>query len=201
MTKARRVLVATGNKGKVAEIRAALDIDGWEFLTAEEAGFDALHVEEHGSSFLENALLKGRAYREAFGLAALADDSGLEVDALGGGPGVHSRYYAGDDATDAENNAKLLAALGDTPDTERTARFRSVIVLVNEDGSEVVGEGSCEGSILREPRGDGGFGYDPLFAPDAEPGFTMAELPMERKNAVSHRGAALRALREALADI
>ncbi len=192
-----RVVVATGNRHKLDEIRAALAFPGWEFVAAGELG-EWPEPEETGTTFEENARIKAYAAHEAFGLPALADDSGLEVDALDGEPGVHSRYYAGPCATDAENNARLLLALGDTPRTRREARFRSVMVFVDADGTEVVAEGSCEGSIGTEPRGEHGFGYDPLFWPEATPGRTMAELPMAEKNTISHRGAALRALREAL---
>ncbi|MDZ4167786.1 MAG: RdgB/HAM1 family non-canonical purine NTP pyrophosphatase [Coriobacteriia bacterium] len=194
----RRVVVATANRGKLAEIRSALDFEGWEFVTAADLGREPLDVEETGDTFEANARLKARAYREAFGMASLADDSGLQVDALGGEPGVYSSRYAGADATDADNNAKLLGALGEVPAEMRTARFRSVIVLIDEDGSETVAVGACEGSIAYEARGEGGFGYDPLFLPDAVPGRTMAELDLAEKNAISHRGAALRALRAAL---
>lgn len=195
----KRVVVATGNPHKVAEIRAALAFPGWEFVAAGELG-EWPEPAEDGSTFLANARIKAWAAREAFGLPALADDSGLEVDALDGEPGVHSRYYAGPCATDAENNARLLLALGDTPRTRREARFRSVMVFVDADGTEIVAEGACEGAIGTEERGEHGFGYDPLFWPEATPGRTMAELPMGEKNAISHRGAALRALREALED-
>lgn len=195
----RRVIVATGNRGKLAEIRSALDFEGWEFVTAADLGAQALEIEETGETFLANARLKAHAYRAAFGLAALADDSGLEVDALGGAPGVYSSRYAGSGASDADNNVKLLAALADVPAHSRTARFRSVIVLVDEHGAETVAEGTCEGAIGHGPRGESGFGYDPLFLPHATAGRTMAELAMAEKNAISHRGAALRALKGQLA--
>ena len=195
-----RVIVATGNRGKLDEIRTALDFPGWEFVTAADLGAETLDVEETGDTFVDNARLKARAYHNAFGIPALADDSGLEVDALGGAPGVYSSRYAGPDATDADNNVKLLSALADVPDAERTARFRSLIVLVDADGTETIAEGACEGSIGHEPRGTGGFGYDPLFLPHATPGRAMAELDRAEKNAISHRGAALRALRELLGD-
>jgi XTP/dITP diphosphohydrolase len=194
----RRIIVATANPGKLAEIRSALDEPGWEFVTAADLGAAPLDVEETGETFEQNALLKARAYHEAFGLAALADDSGLEVDALGGAPGVYSSRYAGPDATDAENNARLLRELSGVPEERRTARFRCTMVLVDEDGRETVATGTCEGRIGFEARGDGGFGYDPLFWPDAALGRTMAELGMAEKNAISHRGAALRAMRALL---
>lgn len=194
----RRVIVATGNLGKLDEIRSALGFPGWEFVTAADLGAEALEVEETGDTFIVNARLKAHAYHEAFGIAALADDSGLEVDALGGEPGVYSSRYAGPDATDADNNLKLLESLVGVQDDARTARFRSTMVFVDESGTEVVAEGTCEGSIGFELRGAGGFGYDPLFLPEATPGRTMAELDRVGKNAISHRGAALRALRARL---
>lgn len=193
-----RVIVATSNKGKLAEIRSTVDLPELEFVTATELGLEPLEVEETGDTFAANARLKSAAYMQHFGLPALADDSGLEVDALGGAPGVYSSRYAGSDGDDAANNRKLLVELADTPEAERTARFRSVIVIAYPGGGETVTEGACEGHIGYEARGDGGFGYDPLFLPDAAPGRTMAELSLEEKNAISHRGAALRALRSAL---
>ncbi len=194
----RRVIVASTNHGKLAEIRSALDFEDLEFVTAADLGREPLDVEETGETFAENALLKARAYAEAFGLAALADDSGLEVDALDGAPGVRSARYSGEGATDARNNEKLLAALEGVHGVSRTARFRSAIALVEPDGTAVIADGACEGAIGFEGRGDGGFGYDPLFLPAATPGSTMAELSLAEKNAISHRGAALRALRHAL---
>ena len=194
------VVVATGNPGKLAEIRAALEMTGRRFVTAGEIGAPAPDVEETGDTFEENALLKARAYADVLGLAALADDSGLEVDALDGAPGVRSARFAGEDASDSDNNAKLLHALAGVPAEARTARFRSVVAFVDEEGAAVTAEGACSGRIGFEPRGDGGFGYDPLFEPEAAPGRTMAELPMDEKNALSHRGAALRALLETLGE-
>ncbi|MDO9557549.1 MAG: RdgB/HAM1 family non-canonical purine NTP pyrophosphatase [Coriobacteriia bacterium] len=193
------VIVATSNKGKLAEIRSTVDLPGFEFTTAADLGFEPLEVEETGTTFLENARLKARAYAERFGMSALADDSGLQVDALDGEPGVYSSRYAGVDGDDAANNRKLLEALAAVAEPDRTARFRSVVVLVHPEGTETVAEGACEGVIARTPRGEGGFGYDPLFRPLAAGGRTMAELTLEEKNKISHRGAALLALRKALA--
>jgi XTP/dITP diphosphohydrolase len=188
-----RVVVATGNTGKLAEIRAALAHTGWEFATIDEAGgWDA--PEETGETFAENARIKAQAARALYGGAVLADDSGLEVDAIDGAPGVYSSRFSGECATDSSNNERLLGVLRDVPAHERTARFRCVIVLLDEDGAETIADGTCEGRIAAEPRGEGGFGYDPLFLPDATPGRSMAELGMAEKNAISHRGAALRAL-------
>lgn len=194
----KRVVVSTGNKGKLAEIRSALDVAGWQFVSINDLDAEWPAPEEDGETFEDNARIKARAAFERFGLAALADDSGLEVDALDGEPGVYSSRYAGPCATDAENNSRLLLTLQDTPEAQRTARFRCAMVFVDEDGSEVVVSGACEGVIGFEGRGEHGFGYDPLFNPVATPGRTMAELDMAEKNAISHRGAALAALREAL---
>ena len=194
------MIVGSSNHGKLEEIRSALSFEGWEFVTAADLGAEPLDVEETGSTFIANARLKAHAYHEAFGMAALADDSGLEVDVLGGAPGVYSSRYAEDccGGGDAANNARLLVELEDVPAGERTARFRSVIVLVNEEGHETVAEGACEGTIGFMPKGQNGFGYDPLFLPEATPGRTMAELALDEKNAISHRGAALLALKAAL---
>jgi len=191
----RRVIVATGNPHKVDEIRAALPDSGLEFVAAAEAGV-WIEPEETGDTFLQNARIKARAAFELFGCGALADDSGLEVDALDGAPGVRSARYAGEKASDANNNTKLLSALQGVAAEQRKARFRCVIVLIAEDGSEVVADGACEGSIGFSPRGDKGFGYDPLFLPADASGRTMAELSIAEKTAISHRGRALAALQE-----
>lgn len=194
----RTIVVATGNSHKVDEISTALDFSGWRFVAASQMkdGWD--EPIEDGATFEDNARIKARAAHLRFGTAALADDSGLEVDALGGEPGVHSSRFAGDDASDARNNDLLLARLASFAPGERAARFRSTLVFIDEQGAETVVSGSCEGSIGFEPRGENGFGYDPLFLPESTPGCTMAELSMAEKNAISHRGAALRALRAAL---
>jgi XTP/dITP diphosphohydrolase len=193
------VVVASSNHGKLLEIKSALDFPGWHFVPAGELDAEWPSPEEDGETFEDNARIKAAAARERFGMAALADDSGLEVDALDGEPGVYSSRYAGPCADDAENNRRLLLALGATPEELRTARFRCTIVLQLADGTEYLGVGTCEGRIGTEPRGDAGFGYDPLFLPDATPGRTMAELSLAEKNAISHRGAALRDLRARLA--
>jgi XTP/dITP diphosphohydrolase len=193
------VVVSTANRGKLAEIRSALDFQGWRFVPAAELDEEWPSPEEDGETFEANARIKARAAFERFGLAALADDSGLEVDAIDGEPGVYSSRYAGECATDAENNRRLLLALQDVPAGQRTARFRCAMVFIAPDGTQTVATGTCEGSIGFEPRGEGGFGYDPLFEPDAVPGRTMAELTLPEKNAMSHRGAALRDLRAKLA--
>jgi XTP/dITP diphosphohydrolase len=195
----KRVVVATANHGKLAEIRAALDFESWQFLAAGDLDAEWPSPEEDGTTFEDNARIKAMAARERFGLAALADDSGLEVDALSGEPGVQSSRYAGACATDADNNSRLLLALGDTPSEHRTARFRCTMVLIDQDGTETVATGVCEGRIAFEVRGSKGFGYDPVFLPADTPGLSMAELDLPAKNAISHRGAALRNLRAKLA--
>ena len=192
------VVVASSNHGKLAEIRVALPFAHWSFSAAGELDAEWPSPEETGETFEENARIKAVACKERFGFAALADDSGLEVDALDGAPGVYSARFAGPCATDAENTSRLLIALADVPDEQRTARFRSTIVLIDHLGVETVVDGACEGRIGFEPRGDGGFGYDPVFLPDATPGRTMAELTLAEKNEISHRGAALRELRRVL---
>jgi XTP/dITP diphosphohydrolase len=192
------VIVSSSNHGKLAEIRSALDFPGWRFSAAGELDDEWPSPEETGETFEANARIKAVAARERFGFAALADDSGLEVDALEGEPGVYSSRYAGPCANDAENNSRLLLALQDVPEAERTARFRCAIVFIADDGVEIVAQGTCEGRIGFEGRGEHGFGYDPLFYPDATPGRTMAELTLAEKNAISHRGAALRELRALL---
>lgn len=195
----KTVILATNNVHKVSEISNALDFPGWEFKTLREAGLDS-DPEEDADTFLGNARIKALAAREASGgLAALADDSGLEVDALDGAPGVYSSRFAGEDATDEDNNNKLLADLEGVPDEKRTARFVCTLVFIDEDSTESVARGTVEGRIGYAPQGDGGFGYDPLFWPDVFEGkCTLAEVPQARKNEVSHRGNALRTLRAQL---
>ena len=194
-----QVVVASSNHGKLAEIRSTLDFPGWRFTAAGELDGEWPSPEETGDTFEANARIKAIAAHERFGFAALADDSGLEVDALFGEPGVYSSRYAGPCASDAENTSRLLLALQDVPEGERTARFRCTMVFIGDDGVETVAQGACEGRIGFTPRGEHGFGYDPVFLPDAMPGRTMAELTLAEKNAISHRGAALRELRARLA--
>ncbi len=195
----KTVVIASNNAHKAAEIASALDFKGWEFRTLRELGIDSDPVED-ADTFEGNARIKAlSAHVASGGLAALADDSGLEVDALGGAPGVYSARYAGEHASDEQNNAKLLAALAQTPDTNRTARFVSTLVFVDEDGAQTVARGTVEGRIGRVPQGNEGFGYDPLFYPDVFNGErTLAEVTQAEKNAVSHRGCALRRLRTLL---
>ncbi len=190
------IVVATGNPHKVSEIEAILApvMPEVEFKALGELGeFD--EPEEDGDTFLANALVKARAAAEATGLRAVADDSGLVVDALDGAPGIHSARWCGHHGDDAANNAKLAREMADVPEPERTARFHSCVVLVDPaDGSYLAGEGDCEGAIGYEGVGEHGFGYDPYFLPEATPGLTMAQLTPEQKNAISHRFKALQAL-------
>ncbi len=189
------LLLATGNAGKVRELRDMLTPLGVRVWTPAERGLH-LEVREDADTFEGNALKKARAFAAASGLPSLADDSGLEVDALGGAPGVFSARYAGVGATDEANRAKLLSALEGVPCEERAARFRCALVLVDASGTPLFRtHGSCEGRILRRPRGTGGFGYDPIFAPAGERR-SMAELSGAEKNALSHRGVAVRGLRD-----
>ena len=185
-----RLLVATGNAGKKREFALLLAELPLEIVSLSDVGI-AGDVAETGTTFAENAVLKARAYASQSGLLTLADDSGLEVDALGGAPGVFSARYGGPGLDDRGRYELLLRNLAEVPDERRTARFRCVIALVDLHGREALAEGVCEGRIIRAPRGVHGFGYDPVFWVDSE-GCTMAELPPERKNAISHRAAAAR---------
>lgn len=191
----RRIVLATGNPGKIREVRRILGDLEARMVPRSELGLP--EPVETGVTFTDNALLKARVAAEASGLAALAEDSGLEVDALDGAPGVRSARFAGEDADDQDNNARLLAALEDVPDPRRTARFVAVVVLVTPAGHHWAERGVLEGRIVREPRGSGGFGYDPLFVPTGHRR-TNAELTGEEKDAISHRARALRAIRPAV---
>lgn len=194
----KTVVIATNNAHKVEEIETALDFEGWEFKSLKDAGLVS-DPDETGSTFLENARIKARAAHDIAGTAVLADDSGLIVDALDGAPGVFSSRYSGIDGDDRANNVKLLQELGAVPYEQRTARFATVLVFIDENGSETVAGGFVEGHIGFAERGEHGFGYDPLFFPDAYNGdVTMAELTQGQKNAISHRGNALRELRKKL---
>jgi XTP/dITP diphosphohydrolase len=188
-----RIVLATANAGKQREFAALLAPRGFELVLQSALGIAS--VAETGATFEDNALLKARHAAAASGLPALADDSGLEVDALGGRPGVWSARFAGPGATDAENNARLLAALAEVPKEQRTARYRCVLALVRsaEDAHPLIAQGSWEGRIGYDPAGNGGFGYDPYFLPRDGVG-TAAELSAPAKNALSHRGIALRNL-------
>ena len=197
---ATTVVVATSNAHTVTEIEAILApvMPGVTFCALGQLGSFPEPVED-GDTFAANALIKARAACDATGLPAVADDSGLVVDALGGAPGILSARYAGTHGDDAANNAKLFAEMEGVAGPERTARFHSSVVLVYPDGRTVTGEGDCEGMVGHELRGEHGFGYDPLFWPKETPGRTMAELEPEEKNAISHRFHALADLARHLA--
>jgi XTP/dITP diphosphohydrolase len=192
-----RAVLATHNRGKLAELRdllaAAMPGADVERLVVDAAAAGAPDVVEDGTTFEANALLKARSAAAATGLVAVADDSGLAVDVLGGAPGIFSARWSGRHGDDAANLRLLLAQLSDVPDAHRGAQFVCAAALVTPDGREHVETGTLRGALLREPVGDGGFGYDPVLRPDGL-GRTCAELTREEKNAISHRGRAMRAL-------
>ncbi len=188
------VIVATQNKGKLREVREAMKGSGLRIHSLNDFQ-DVPEIEEDGKSFAENALKKARFYSKYFGKLTIADDSGLEVAGLKGLPGIYSARYAGKGASSQENNRKLLREMQGLPISKRGARFRCVIAIVSQDGKEALAEGSCRGTIGFKGKGKKGFGYDPLFS---LPGYgkTMAELSLEEKNEISHRGKALRKIRK-----
>lgn len=191
-----KIIFATGNKNKLREIREIYEALGHEVVSMKEAGVEAEIIED-GKTFAENALIKARAVAKASGEAAMSDDSGLVVDALGGEPGIYSARYMGEDTSYRIKNANIIERLEGVPDEKRTARFVCAAALVLPDGREFVREGTFEGRIGYEERGSNGFGYDPIFYVP-EKGCYSAELSPEEKNAISHRGKALRAMREVL---
>ena len=186
----KELVLASGNKGKLAEFQRlleGLDVQIHSMKEYPEIG----EIVEDGSTFAENALIKARAVCKATGKPAMADDSGLAADALNGAPGIYSARFAGEQRSDADNNAKVLQLLEGVEDSKRTARFFCVIAIVLPDGREYTVEGTCEGTILHALQGEGGFGYDPLFYVESLDK-TFAELTMEEKNRISHRGHANR---------
>jgi len=196
-----KIVAATNNKHKVKELTALFAGSDTELVTLREIGFNR-EIAEDGSTFLENARIKATAVQQATGLACIADDSGLCVDALGGEPGIYSARYASENdenSDDAKNKEKLLSKLIEVPDNERTARFVSALCFIDTDGTEVSAVGKCEGIITREERGESGFGYDPLFFFPAF-GKTFGELSEDEKNSVSHRANAVKILKEKLDD-
>lgn len=199
MSDRRRLLIATGSQHKLAELRELLQLPNTELLGLADVGL-VDDAREEGLTFDDNALAKARHYADLAGLPTVADDSGLEVDALDGRPGVHTRRFAGADPTDEQNNAHLLRLLEGVPPAERTARYRCVLVLAEPQPHGTLAlestTGEFEGRIAREPRGTGGFGYDPIFEPATEPigGRTVGELSSAQKNTVSHRAQAARAM-------
>jgi XTP/dITP diphosphohydrolase len=195
----KSVVLASGNVGKLREMSALLGPLGFDLSTQSSLGVGS--PPETGTTFLENALLKARHAAAQTGLPAISDDSGIEVDAIGGRPGVYSARFAGDDASDQANLQKLLTELHDVPPEFRQARYRCVIVFVRgpDDSDPIVAHGTWEGRITTEARGDGGFGYDPIFLP-AGLHSTAAQLSADEKNQISHRAQALRALVAELAE-
>ncbi|MBQ4616953.1 MAG: RdgB/HAM1 family non-canonical purine NTP pyrophosphatase [Clostridia bacterium] len=190
-----RYIVATHNNKKLNELSRILVPLGIEAVTDRDLGLSLPEVEENGATFEENAFLKADSACRATGLPAIADDSGLCVDALDGAPGLYSARFAGEGATDAEKIEKLLTALEDVPEEKRTARFVSAICCVFPDGKTLYARGECEGAIAFAPSGEGGFGYDPVFVTD---GNSFAQMTAEEKDAVSHRGRSLRAFSKVL---
>ncbi len=191
-----KIIFATGNEGKMREIRMILEDLGTEVLSLKEAGI-ALEVQEDGETFEENAVIKARAVMEETKALVLADDSGLEIDYLNGEPGVYSARYMGEDTSYRIKNQNLIERLEGVPEEKRTARFVCVIAAAFPDGRILTARGTIEGIIGYEERGEGGFGYDPIFWLP-EYGCSTAELTMEKKNELSHRGKALRAIKDEL---
>ena len=193
----KKIVLASGNKGKVREFNEMLG--GLQFEVVPQGEFAVPEIEETGLTFVENAILKARNAAMHTGLPALADDSGLEVDALQGAPGIYSARYSGPGSTDARNVDKLLEALAHVPEAERTARFQCIIVYMRHpsDPTPIIAQGSWEGRIAFERSGSGGFGYDPVFHVP-ELGRSVAELNADEKNSRSHRGQALRRLLDSL---
>ena len=193
------LVLASGNQKKLDEMRAILEPLALKVVP--QSDFQVPEAEETGLTFVENAILKARNAAAHTGLPAIADDSGLEVDALNGAPGIYSARFSGADASDAKNNALLIDMLGDLPDAPRTARYQAVLVLMRhpDDPTPLICQGTWEGEILLAPRGNGGFGYDPHFL-IAELGVTAAEMEPAEKNRISHRGRALKALMDALRE-
>lgn len=193
----QKVVLATGNAGKVRELASLLRDFGLDIVAQTDLGVES--AEETGLTFIENAILKARHAAAITGLPAIADDSGLAVDALGGAPGIYSARYAGVDASDRQNLEKLLVALNDVPDEQRQAQFHCVLVYLRhaDDPTPLVFHGVWPGEITRAPAGEGGFGYDPIFYVPSE-GKTASELTREEKSAISHRGQALKQLLEAM---
>ena len=190
-----KFIMATNNAHKVVELSRILKPLGIDVVSAKEAGIVLDEVEETGTTFAENAFLKANAAFKKTGIASVADDSGLSVDALSGRPGVYSARYAGENATDADRYNKLLDEMKDIPDEKRSAHFTCAICCILPDGHKIEVEGVCNGKIAFEPQGDGGFGYDPVFICN---GKSYAQLTAEEKDALSHRGNALRKLKAEL---
>ncbi len=194
-----RVILASRNKGKLREICAILEKFGMETVSRDDAGLPTFEVEETGETFEENSFIKAKAISDITHAITIADDSGLEVDALNGAPGVYSARYAGEGCTPADNNEKLLRELQDVPEGKRGAAFVSVITMLFPNGDKLVARGECRGRIALELRGDGGFGYDPLFIPDGE-SRSFGEMSADEKNRISHRARSLQILEKMIQE-
>ena len=195
----KRIIAASANAHKIKEIKAITKKFGMDVVSRDEAGVPPFEIVEDGQTFEENSYKKAFAIMQASGETTIADDSGLMVDYLGGAPGVYSARFAGDHCDDERNNQKLLGMLEGLADSERTAKFVSVITMIFPDGQTLVARGECPGRIIEMPTGENGFGYDPLFVPDGYDK-TFAQLSEEEKNAISHRARALQKLEELLAE-
>lgn len=192
-----RIIAATQNQHKISEMQAITSKFDMQIISQKEAGLDDIDIVEDGDTFEANSAIKAKTICNISGKPAIADDSGLAVDTLFGAPGVYSARYAGEDADDEKNNAKLLEALKDVPIKARTGKYVSVITLAYPDGSMLVARGECKGRLLFSPVGEGGFGYDPLFVPDGSQK-TFAQMSMGEKNLISHRAKALAQLSKLL---
>lgn len=193
------IIAASRNRHKIEEIEAITKKFGMDVISRDDAGLDKTEIEEDGATFEENSFKKADAVMKMCGKVTIADDSGLEVDYLGGAPGIYSARFAGDSCDDDKNNAKLLSLLEGVPYSDRRARFVSVITMVYPDGETITARGECEGHIIDMPAGDGGFGYDPLFVPEGYQQ-TFAQMGAEVKNRISHRAKALARLEELLRE-
>lgn len=194
-----KVILASRNKGKLEEIKAILEQFGMETVSRDDAGIPTFEVEETGSTFEENSLLKAQAIMDVAHTITIADDSGLEVDALSGAPGIYSARYAGENCTFEDNNRKLLQELSGVPEEQRGAAFVSVITMLFPNGEKLVARGECRGKILTELRGEEGFGYDPLFMPEGE-NRSFAEMTSAEKNRISHRAKSLQILEDMIRE-
>ena len=197
--KIEKAVIASRNSGKIEEIKEVLSKFGIIAISRDEFGIEKFEVEETGSTLEENSFIKAMAISEIAGIPVIADDSGLEVDALNGRPGVYSARYAGDHCSMQDNRDKMLKELKGVPKDERTARFISVITMIFDNGDKISARGECEGMIAEEERGDKGFGYDPIFIPNGYD-ITFAEMSQEEKNSISHRGKALNRLEELICE-
>lgn len=194
-----RIIAASRNKHKLDEIGEILSKFGLQIISRDDAGIEKFEITEDGNSFEENSYKKAYAIFKVSGEATIADDSGLMVDFLNGAPGIYSARFSGDNAADEDNNKKLLDLMSDVDEENRTARFVSVITMIFKNGEKIVARGECEGTLLYEPMGENGFGYDPIFKPLGY-NKSFAQLTSEEKNSISHRAVALKQLEKLLSE-